>query len=134
MIELQKATGARPGEICVLRPGDVDRSGEVWEFQPSEHKGEIHDRERCIYIGPTGQDILRPFLLRAADSFCFSPSESMVWHRAERHAARKTPECCGNTIGTNRKRRPKRIAARQVRRGQLPASDPSRLRLGVPCA
>jgi integrase len=108
MIELQHATGARPGEICVLRPCDVDRSGNVWEFRPMQHKGEIHDWERCIYIGPKGQDILRPYLLRPADAFCFSPAESIAWHRAERHAARKTPASCGNTIGSKRKRRPKR--------------------------
>jgi integrase len=72
------------------------------------HKGEIYDRERCIYIGPKGQNILRPFLLRPTDAFCFSPAESMEWHRAERHADRKTPASCGNTIGSNRKRRPKR--------------------------
>ncbi len=104
MIELQRATGARPGEICVLRPEDVDRSGIVWEYRPMQHKGELYDRDRCIYIGPKGQDILRPFLLRPADSFCFSPAESMEWHRSQRHDARKTPENCGNTIGTNRKR------------------------------
>jgi integrase len=109
MIELQRATGARPGEICVLRPCDIDRSGQVWEYRPMQHKGQLHDRDRCIYIGPNGQAILRPFLLRPADAFCFSPVESVGWHRAERHDARTTPESCGNAIGTNRKRRPKRL-------------------------
>lgn len=109
MVELQRATGARPGEICVLRPGDVDRSEDVWEYRPMQHKGEVYDRERVIYIGPQGQALLRPFLLRAADSFCFSPAESMAWHREKRHAARSTPESCGNNVGTNRKARPKRV-------------------------
>jgi integrase len=108
MIELQRSTGARPGEICVLRPGDLDRSGEVWEYSPMQHKGELYDRERCIYIGSKGQHALLPFLLRPAESFCFSPADSMAWHRAERHAARRTAQSCGNSIGTNRKRRPKR--------------------------
>lgn len=108
MVELQRATGARPGEICVMRPGDIDRSDEVWEYRPMHHKGEVYDRERVIHIGPQGQALLRPFLLRAADSFCFSPAESMAWHREKRHAARVTSESCGNRIGTNRTRRPKR--------------------------
>src|SRR5690606_32527356 len=34
MVELQLLTGARPGELCSLRPIDVDRSGEVWEYRP----------------------------------------------------------------------------------------------------
>jgi integrase len=108
MVELQLATGMRPGELCILRPVDLDRSDDVWEYVPQEHKTQYHDHDRVICIGPKGQDILRPFLLRPADSFCFSPAESMTWHRSERHAARKTPESCGNTIGTNRKRRPTR--------------------------
>lgn len=108
MIELQQATGARPGEICVLCPCDLDRSGDVWEFKPTEHKGEWIDHERTIYIGPRGQDVLRPFLLRAADAYCFSPVESMAWHRAERHARRQTPLSCGNKPGSKSKPRPKR--------------------------
>lgn len=108
MIELQRATGGRPGEICVLRPCDLDRSGPVWEYRPAEHKGEWLDHERTIYIGPRGQDVLRPFLLRAADDYCFSPVESMAWHRAERHAQRNTPMSCGNKPGSNRRKKPKR--------------------------
>ncbi len=38
MIELQRATGMRPGEICILRPCDIDRSRAIWEYSPSEHK------------------------------------------------------------------------------------------------
>jgi integrase len=40
------------------------------------HKTEHLDRDRVIYIGPTAQCILRPYLLRPADKPCFSPRES----------------------------------------------------------
>jgi len=109
MIELQLATGMRPGELCILRPGDLDRSADVWEYTPQEHKTAHHDHDRLICIGPKGQEILRPYLLRPADAFCFSGAESMAWHRAERHEARKTPLSCGNVPGSNRRRRPKRL-------------------------
>jgi hypothetical protein len=35
MVRFQRLTGCRPGEVCKLRPGDVDRSGEVWAYRPS---------------------------------------------------------------------------------------------------
>jgi integrase len=108
MVRLQMLTGCRPGELCVLRPIDVDRSGKVWEAKLTEHKTAIHGQERIIYIGPKAQDVLRPFLLRGAEDYCFSPAEAMQEMRDRRSAARKTPLSCGNRAGTNVSRKPKR--------------------------
>lgn len=108
MVQFQLLTGARPGEVCKLRPADVDRSGAVWEAKLAEHKTAHHGKERTIYIGPLAQDVLRPYLLRPADAPCFSPGESTAWWRAQRAAARKTPLSCGNRVGTNKKRNPDR--------------------------
>jgi integrase len=104
MVELQQATGMRPGEVCIVRPCDVDRSGEVWEYKPAEHKNANREQDRIVYIGPRGQDILRPYLLRAADAYCFSPRDSEAKRLAERYAARKTPLSCGNVPGSHRVR------------------------------
>ncbi len=30
MVRFQRLTGARPGEVCIVRPCDIDRSDEVW--------------------------------------------------------------------------------------------------------
>jgi integrase len=90
MVRLQRLTGARPGEICILRPGDVKRDADVWEYRPATHKTEHHGRERVIFIGPKAQAVLRPYLLRAADAFCFSPAESEAKRRAEQRDARKS--------------------------------------------
>jgi len=106
MVELQRLTGCRPGELAILRPGDVDRSGETWCYVPAHHKTELKGKTRQIYIGPRGQDVLRPFLLRAADAFCFSPAESMAWWNEKRAEERTTPLGYGNRPGTNRKARP----------------------------
>lgn len=38
MIDLQLLTGMRPGEVCQLRSGDIDRSGAVWIARPAHHK------------------------------------------------------------------------------------------------
>lgn len=109
MIRFQRYTGCRPAEVCIIRPCDVDMSGDVWVYRPESHKTEHRGRKRVICIGPKGQEVLRPYLLRPADSYCFSPVDSERKRRAGMHERRKTPLSCGNRPGTNRKRRPKKV-------------------------
>src|SRR5262249_29325935 len=52
MVRLHRLTGCRPGEICLMRPMDIDRTNEVWAYRPATHKTEHHGRERVIFIGP----------------------------------------------------------------------------------
>ena len=40
MIRLQRLTGCRPGEVCVVRPCDVDTSCDIWVYRPESHKTE----------------------------------------------------------------------------------------------
>ena len=108
MVKFQRLVGARPGEVCQVRPCDIDRSEEVWTYRPASHKTEHFDRPRTIFIGPRAQHVLRPYLLRPAESYCFSPADSAKQQREKRHEARKTPLCFGNRPGTNRVRTPKR--------------------------
>jgi len=109
MVQLQRLTGARPGEICTMRISDIDRSGTVWTYTPSSHKTAHHGHRRTIFIGPKAQAILGPFMLKIdATSFCFSPADADRDRRTNLHAERKTPLSCGNRPGTNQRRRPKR--------------------------
>jgi integrase len=110
MVRVQRLAGMRPGEICSMRPCDVDRSVNPWRYVPESHKCEHHDQERVIFLGPKAQQILLPYLLRDPVECCFRPVDSESARRAEQHAARKTPIGDGNRPGTNRKRRPKRSA------------------------
>ena len=109
MVRIQRLTSARPGEICSMSPGDVDRSGDVWIYKPVEHKTEHFDKDRVIAIGPRAQAVLSPYLDRGANEFCFSPKESEQQRREVARLNRKTPLSCGNREGTNRvacRRRP----------------------------
>lgn len=108
MVRFQRYTGARPGEVCAIRPMDVDRSGEVWTYKPEHHKTEHHGKDRTIFVGPKAQDVLRPYLLRPADAYCFSPKEAAEDCREARHAARVTPMNCGCVPGDKKTRHPKR--------------------------
>jgi integrase len=108
MVRVQRLTGARPGEVCTLRPCDLDRSSDVWLYHPSEHKTEHHEKNRVIVLGPQAQRVLMPYLLRPGQAFCFSPADSEQRRRAKAAADRKTPLSCGNHQGTNRVLWPRR--------------------------
>ena len=141
MVRLQCLAGMRPGEVCQMRPCDLNRDGAVWEFRPASHKGQHHDRSRTIYIGPRGQAVLAPWLDRPDDAYCFSPAEAEAERRAALTANRRTPSSYGNRPGTNRRRRPQRrpgdhyitqsygaaVRAAAVKAG-LPVWSPNRLR------
>lgn len=107
MVRFQRLTGCRPGEVCSIRPCDIERpkhplqqlrddapavlpmrpagdgaapiGGEepgVWCYRPEGHKTEHHGIERRVYIGPRAQDVLRPYLDRDPEAFCFCPREA----------------------------------------------------------
>ena len=86
MVCFERLTGCRPGEVCTIRPCDVERSGEVWQYRPESHKTEHHGRQRIIYIGPQAQIVLSPYLLRDAQAPCFQPVES----ERKRHEAMRS--------------------------------------------
>jgi len=92
MVRVQLLSGARPGEVCNMRPCDITLgTNGVWCYRPESHKTEHHGKERRIYIGPEGQDVLRPFIDRKPEEFCFSPAESESERNAERRKRRKSP-------------------------------------------
>ncbi len=108
IVQMQIFTAARAGEILIMRPGDIDRSEDIWVYTPQNHKTAHHNIRRFIYIGEQAQRVLTPFLFRDDDRYCFSPAEAQKEFQAARAAARKTPLSYGNRPGTNRKRKPKR--------------------------
>lgn len=115
MVRIQTLTGCRPGEICILRPCDIDRSGEVWEYRPESHKTEHHGRERVVLIGSKAQAILMPYLFRPADAYCFSPREAVQKQNEKRRAARRTP-MTPSQARRRRKAKPKRAPGERYTR------------------
>jgi integrase len=90
MVRVQRLTGARPGEICQMRPCDIDRSGEVWKYRPADHKTAYRGRERTIYLGPKAQAVLLPYLSRDTQTACFSPADSEAKRHVEQRKKRIT--------------------------------------------
>jgi integrase len=108
MVRVQRFTGCRPAELCSIRPCDIDRSVDPWQYRPQSHKTQHHGRERVIFIGPQAQAVLLRYLARDPEAHCFRPCDSEVKRRAAVHSVRKTPLSCGNRPGSNRKRQPQR--------------------------
>src|SRR4051794_34532536 len=91
MIQLQLLTGARSGEICMMRTCDIDTKGRVWCYVPSTHKTEGYGRERRVYLGPKAIEIVKPWLRAELGAYLFSPAEAMTEKRAGQREQRKTP-------------------------------------------
>lgn len=108
MIQLQRYTGMRPGEVIAMRGRDLDTSGKIWLYTPQTHKTEHHDRDRTIHLGPRAQEVVCPFLVNDLEAFLFSPKLAMAEHRAKLRSERKTP-----MTPSQRRRRPKRNPKRR---------------------
>jgi integrase len=79
MVRVQRLTGMRPAEVCILRPCDIERTGEIWLYRPKTHKTQRLGKDRLVPIGPKAQEVLQPYLVRDNDSYCFEP------HRKHEH-------------------------------------------------
>jgi integrase len=93
MLQLINLTAMRSGDVCLMRPMDLDQSEPVWKYFPSKFKrSELSGtKQRVIMIGPEGQKILAPFLEnRSPESYLFSPKETMEEIFLERRKNRKT--------------------------------------------
>lgn len=66
MIRVELLTGMRPGEVCSMRPEDLDRSGREWCYRPADGGKTFHlEKARKVWIGPEAQKVLAPFLAAA---------------------------------------------------------------------
>lgn len=97
MVQLQRITGMRPGEVSTMRWREIERNGpteagvQLWIYQPAHHKTEHHGRERVIPLGRRCQALLAPFLKADPNAFLFSPEEAESDRRQKQRAARRTP-------------------------------------------
>ena len=113
---------------------------DVWVYRPESHKTEHHSRERRVYLGPKAQAILRPWLNRGADVYCFSPAEAEAARAEERRRDRKspmTPSQAKRRARMTRKRRPgarytkdsyRAAIQRACRKAGIPEWSPNQLR------
>lgn len=97
MVQVQYWTGTRPGEVCALRPCDIDRTHEVWLYRPERHKTTHKGRTLIKAVPPPAQAILEPFLCGPADRPVFVTIRRRVYSTltygaAIRRAAKRARE------------------------------------------
>jgi integrase len=140
MVELQRLTGMRPGEVILMTTGQIDRTGDLWIYRPERHKTAGIGKDREILLGSRAQAVLKSWLKADPSAPLFSPVDSEEARRAERRRNRTTPLTPSSRART-RKKKPKRSPrlwydkdayGRAVRRACLkagiPVWSPNRLR------
>jgi len=91
MIQLQRLTGMRPGEVVQFRMSDIDTSGDVWVFEPASHKNRWRNHRRLILLGPKAQALIRQFTRLQPTEPIFSPAAAEQRRNYFRRQARATP-------------------------------------------
>lgn len=88
MVELEGISGARGGELCIMRRADIDMSNEAcWVYRPASHKTAHHGHAREVPLGRRCQEIILPFLGPDWNAYLFSPC-----HGGEgTHTGRRAP-------------------------------------------
>jgi integrase len=107
MIELQRLTGMRSGEVTIMRTCDLETSGDVWLYRPRSHKNAYREQDRPIYLGPRAIEVLKPWLRLNVEEYLFQPREAQEERWRQQRENRKTP-LTPSQRARARKARPKR--------------------------
>ncbi len=118
LVQIQRLTGMRPGEAVLMRVGDIDTSGEVWIYEPHDHKNQWREASRLIPLGPKAQAIIRPFLGLSIEKYLFSPREAEEWRNSLR-ADQRNPD-------RKTKVYPSELRARELRKTKAKLRKPKR--------
>jgi integrase len=114
MMRVLRLCGCRPGELCAVTAGDMDRNWlqvegvPLWSALLEAHKNAWRGGERLLVFGPRAQAILSPYLDRPADQHLFRPLDGLReycrQHGIEGHAEhwRPAPGPCYTTAAVDR--------------------------------
>lgn len=89
MMQVQYLCAMRPIETCIMRPADIDRSGDIWLYRPTRHKTKWAGKQLVKAIPRAAQAILAPRLNGDAKAFMFTPAESIAWQHEQRRKRRE---------------------------------------------
>lgn len=105
VFDLLLLTGARPGEIIGLTTAQIDRSGDLWRADLTEHKTAHKGKQRTLFFNVTAQAILSKYLKADPESRLF-PIRRDAYGAAVKAACLKadvpffTPHWLRHTVAT----------------------------------
>jgi integrase len=89
MVRVQRAACMRPSEVCRMRVGEIDQTGEVWKYIPRKHKNSWRNHKKIVALGEVEQAIIAPRLAgKQSNDTVFSPKDALK-ERYERYAAKR---------------------------------------------
>lgn len=115
MVEVQHLTGMRSDELTRLRVADINRTDEIWIYEPSRHKTAHLDKTKVICLGPRSQELLGPYIAEDRE-FIFSPAASIAEHNQRRARNRRTKETPSSMKAKQEPKR-RRVNPRYTTRG-----------------
>lgn len=119
LVQLLRLCGARVGELCRMRPVDIDQTGETWIYRPIRHKTASRGHARAIAFGPRARALVAPIIAGLdQQAFVFSPARWVAAQNAERSAKRQTKRWKSHMERNARKR--KAVPERKPREAYTP--------------
>jgi integrase len=82
MMQVQYLCATRPDEVCRMRGCDIDRSGDIWLYQPVRHKNGWRGKTLLKAIPVAAQSIIAARL--GDGGYLFPPCEGLAWSLAQR--------------------------------------------------
>jgi integrase len=118
MLELQLATGMRPGEVRHMTTGQIDRSDELLIYHPDKHKTKYLGKSKEVVLGLRAREIITPFLKVDPAAILFPPADGSGPTRKgkRRPGPMYTKGSYANAI------------TRGCRRARVPAFSPNQIR------
>lgn len=89
MVGVHRLTAMRPGEVCAMTSGAIERTSGAWIYRPAQHKKLWRGRSLEIFLGPRAQALIAPFLSLDPDAPLFSPRDSLAYWNAKRRKREK---------------------------------------------
>lgn len=122
LVQIQRLTGMRPGEVVLMRACDIDMQQDVWVYEPHDHKNQWREHSRLIPLGPKVQKILSQFLGLATDRYLFSPRDAESW-RNDRRIVKYNPDRKTKVYPSELRARERRKAAAKTRISKRPKRE-----------
>jgi integrase len=97
MTEIKYLTGMRSDELTGMRLAEMDLRGDVWIYEPREHKTAHRGKRKVICLGPRSQALLLPYLPASLNAFIFSPGIS-CWEQSQARAAARKSKLYGKAL------------------------------------